>query len=85
MLTYEDCVGMCDLTPEEIAAIAAHEHVPEIYAAELAQLLAGSSDGARTIERYLREDMTHALARGDRARHERLARVLATFRAAHPG
>ncbi len=35
MLTYEDCVGLTDLTEEEIEAIAQHEHLPEIIAAEL--------------------------------------------------
>ena len=35
MLTYEDCVGLTDLEAEDIEAIAQHEHVPEIVAAEL--------------------------------------------------
>jgi hypothetical protein len=32
MLTYDDCLALSGLTTEEVAAIAAHEHVPEIVA-----------------------------------------------------
>ena len=35
MLTYQDCVGMCELTEDEIRAIAEHEHLPELVALEL--------------------------------------------------
>ena len=40
MLTFEDCVGLCGLSAEEIAAIARHEHLPEIVALELGASLA---------------------------------------------
>ena len=39
MLTYEDCVSLSGLTREEIEAIAEHEHIPAIVAAELANYL----------------------------------------------
>ncbi len=35
MLTLEDCIALSDLTREEIDAIAVHEHLAEIIAAEL--------------------------------------------------
>jgi len=28
MLTIEDCIGLSELTEEEILAIAEHEHIP---------------------------------------------------------
>ena len=28
MISLEDCIGLCDLTEEEILAIAENEHVP---------------------------------------------------------
>ena len=35
MITYEDCLGLCNLTQEEIDSIAKREHVPVIIALEL--------------------------------------------------
>jgi hypothetical protein len=35
MLSYSDCVGLSELTPEEIAVIAQHEHLPDIVALEM--------------------------------------------------
>jgi hypothetical protein len=32
MITLEDCIAFCDLTEEEVLAIAEHEHLPEIAA-----------------------------------------------------
>ena len=34
MLTWEDCLALCELTEDEIAAIAEHEHVTQMAAAE---------------------------------------------------
>lgn len=36
MLTLQECLDFCELSEEQICAIAEHEHVPEIIAAELA-------------------------------------------------
>jgi len=35
MLTREDCLALCELSEDEVAAIAEHEHVPEIVAMEM--------------------------------------------------
>jgi hypothetical protein len=35
MLSFEDCIALSDLTVEKVDAIAEHEHLPEIIAAEL--------------------------------------------------
>ena len=45
MLTYEDCLGLCDLSEDEIRAIAEHEHLAEIAALELGQYLIHAPDG----------------------------------------
>jgi hypothetical protein len=47
MLTYDDCVGLCGLRPEEIDAIARHEHLPEIVALEMGACLAETPQGRR--------------------------------------
>lgn len=57
MLTYEDCVGLTDLDEEEIEAIAQHEHVPEIVAAEMGCWLVHDPDGQLLIERIIEEDI----------------------------
>jgi hypothetical protein len=60
MLTYEDCVGLTDLEEEDIEAIAQHEHVPEIVAAELGCCLAHQPGGEWIIDKMIREDIEAA-------------------------
>jgi len=38
VLAFEDCLGLCQLSEEEIRAIAEHEHLPQIVALELGSL-----------------------------------------------
>lgn len=51
MLTYEDCVGLSELTPEEITALACYLHVPEIVAVEMGARLCLSPEGRQLIQR----------------------------------
>ena len=51
MLSYEDCVGLSELTPEEIAALACHLHVPEIVAVERGAQLCMTPQGRQLIRR----------------------------------
>ena len=84
MLTFEDCVALAELTEEEVAAIAAHEHVPEIIAAELGNYLVHDPHGVPKIRRIIVDDIAHARARGDLAGVARLKAVLRQFIATHP-
>ena len=70
MLTYQDVVGLCELSEEEIAAIAAHEHIPSIVAAELGNYLVRSDEGVVMLRRMIIDDMAEA------ARHRDLDGVL---------
>src|SRR5437899_712455 len=45
MLTLMDCLALCELSREEVEAIAEHEHTPEIIAAELGFYLVRSRQG----------------------------------------
>ena len=45
MISLEDCIGMCGLDENEVAAIAEHEHIPEIAAAALASYLLNQPHG----------------------------------------
>ncbi len=84
MLTIEDCIELCGLTEDEIDAIARHEHLPEINAAELARYLVQTDDGTLRIRRMIVDDLADAKKRGDAAAMEKYRAVLAHFIAAHP-
>jgi hypothetical protein len=60
MLSYGDCLGFCELTPEEIAAIARHEHLPEILALELGAHLCTTPEGKETLKRMVLDDIEDA-------------------------
>ena len=40
-----DCLELCELSEEEVRAIAEHEHIPEVVALELGDYLIGGPDG----------------------------------------
>jgi hypothetical protein len=54
MLTYDDCLALSGLTTEEVAAIAAHQHVPAIVAMEVGWSLCQTPEGRRLIQRMVR-------------------------------
>lgn len=84
MLSYVDCVGFSDLDEDEIEALAAHEHIPMICAAEMGSYLMHDDEkGVPRICRMLAEDIRAAQASGhsERARHLRV--VLRHFRHSH--
>jgi hypothetical protein len=84
MIALEDCLAMCDLTPEEIAAIAEHEHLPEVAAAALGSYLIHRDKGPRVVYGMIRDDIRGAIAAGD-ARHARqLVATLCHFLKDHP-
>ena len=43
MISVQDCIDLCGLNEDEVAAIGEHEHIPEVAAAALAQLLVTST------------------------------------------
>ena len=79
MLSYDDCLGFCELTPEEIAAIARHEHLPEILALELGAHLCTTPQGKETLKRMILDDIEEARERGDMKAAARLELVLQHF------
>lgn len=85
MLSYDDCVGLSDLTEEEIEAIAEHERVPEIVAAELGSYLVHSSEGVPMIKRIILDDIEKAKQQGNKERALHLRLVLKHFMDTHSG
>ncbi|MBP2227973.1 hypothetical protein J2847_001255 [Azospirillum agricola] len=67
-ITIDDCIGMCGLTKDEVDAIAEHERLPEIVAAELGCYLVRDSAGRTRIRRMIEDDIAAATAKG-RHRH----------------
>src|SRR4029453_19403068 len=84
MLTFDDCVALCELTEAEIAAIAEHEHLPMIVAAELGNYLIQGPDGALRVKRIILDDMLVADRAGDKGRALTLKLVLRHFVERYP-
>jgi hypothetical protein len=84
MLTLEDCISLCGLSEEEILAIAEHEHIPEIAAAELGNYLVSAPDGQFCIKRMILDDIVHAGTCGNRDRALALKLLLRNFVLQHP-
>lgn len=82
-ITREDIIGMSGLTEAEVAAIAEHEHLPEVIAAALADYLMHHEKGAATIRRIIKDDIRDALGRGDAGQVSLLFAVLHHFVTEH--
>ena len=64
MITLQDCIDLCGLDEDEVAAIGEHEHVPEIIAASLASYLLKQPHGGEAIRTMIIEDIHKALDNG---------------------
>ncbi len=84
MLTLEDCIALSDLTEAEIAAIAEHEHLPAVVAAELGNYLVHDAGGCPAIRRMILDDIEAARSRGDTPHALALKLVLRRFVETHP-
>lgn len=83
MLTYEDCVGLSELTEGEIEAIAEHEHIPEMAALEMGNYLVHTAMGERRLKAIIADDIATARASGNRKHAAVLQTVLKNFIAGH--
>jgi hypothetical protein len=83
VLTFEDCLGLCELTEEEIRAIAEHEHLPEIVALELGSYLMRGPDGELLVSHMFIDDIRAAERRGDLAHAAQLKKALRHFIEGH--
>ena len=84
MLTFDDCLGMSELTEGEIDAIAEHEHIPEICALELGEFLCHRAGGLNKIRRFIIDDIEHAEERGNEKHAQELKAILHIFDSNHP-
>lgn len=84
MLSLEECLDFSDLEYDEIEAIAEHEHVPLIVAAELGFQLARTTDGLRNIHAMIEDVADHAQACGHTAQAEHYRDACRLFLNHHP-
>ena len=84
MLTFEDCLAFCELTEDEVDAIAEHEQLSETVAVELGSYLIQAPDGQLLIQGMIVDDIQAARRRGDVARAAHLKQTLRRFIEAHP-
>ncbi|MGB0468689.1 MAG: hypothetical protein ACPGF7_14320 [Pontibacterium sp.] len=83
MLTYKECLDMCDLTNDEVDAIAEHEHLDPMIALALGQYLI-NHDGEQKVKKIILDDIEKAHRTGNIAHEMLLQRVLEHFVATHP-
>jgi hypothetical protein len=84
MIAREDIIAMCGLTEDEIAAIAEHEHVPDVVAAALGRYLL-DGHAPQVIRLMIKDDIRAALDRGDEAHAAQLFAALHHFVSEHAG
>jgi hypothetical protein len=84
VLTLEDCLALCELDEDEVLAIAEHERIPELAAAELGNYLVRTPEGETAIKAMIRDDIAAAAARGDVVHAATLKLVLQRFLSQHP-
>jgi len=83
MISLDDCIAMCGLTEDEVAAIAEHEHVPEIVAATLGSYLLHQAHGSERIRQMLVDDIHASLAVGDNRHAALLMAAMQHFLSLH--
>ena len=84
MIALEDCIAMCGLDPEEVAAICEHEHIGDVPAAALASYLLHQPRGSDRIRTMIIEDIHQSLDEG-RVKHAAACLRSAPFFAAPSG
>jgi hypothetical protein len=84
LLSLTDCIDLSELSHSEIAAIAEHEHVPEIVAAELGCQLLQTPDGRVLLKHFIHDNLVNARARRLDAKAKELRQLLRRFEHAHP-
>ncbi|MCC5967733.1 MAG: hypothetical protein JJU24_16530 [Natronohydrobacter sp.] len=84
MINENDILDMTCLTRAQIAAIAEHEHIDEVSAAELGEYLMHLHHGPQKVQAMICEDIAEALHADDLNRARGLYAALKGFLADHP-
>lgn len=84
MITLDDIEDMTDLTRQEIAAVAEHEHISEGDAALMGDYMMHIHHGPQKVQQMICEDIRTALHADDIPHAKALFGTLREFMAAHP-
>jgi len=84
MITADDIEDMTCLTRAEIAAVAEHDHLPELEAALKGDYLMHLPHGPVRVQQMICEDIREALHKDDLPHARALYAVLRGFIADHP-
>jgi hypothetical protein len=84
MLCLEDCLDFCELDNKEVEAIAEHEHIPLICAAEMGCELLKTPVGVMQLHTMVLDDFNDALEHGHTEHANQLAQTYQHLRATHP-
>ena len=84
MICLEDLIGFCDLTPDEVHAIAEHEHIADAVAVVLGASLLHSEHGPDHIRDMFIDDIRAAVHRHDVPHARHLVVTLRHFLHEHP-
>lgn len=84
MLSMQDVMDYCDLEQGEIEAIAEHEHIPVVVAAELSEALLCSPEGVCRLHAMIVENMAHALEIGQYEHVQDLSKTYQHLQRTHP-
>jgi hypothetical protein len=84
MISFEDCIALCGLNAEEVAAIAEHEHIPEMAATNLARYLLDHARGPEEIRGMIIDDIRTAVIEKQTRHAAELLSALRHFLQSHP-
>ncbi len=84
MISAEDLIAFCDLTPEEVQVVAEHEHVSQAAAAVLGNYLLQSRHGCEQNRDMLMDEIRTAVRRHDVPHARQLVSTLRHFLHEHP-
>ncbi len=84
MINENDILDMTGLTRAQIDAIAAHEHIDIVSAAEMGEYLLHIHHGPQRVQAMICDDIAEALHADDLPRARGLYVALKTFLADHP-
>lgn len=84
MLAMQDLLDYCDLDAGEIEAIAEHEHVPLVIAAEMSESLLSSPEGVCRLHAMIAENMQRAAKHGRYQHMKELENTYQHLQRTHP-
>lgn len=84
MISDTDILDMCCLTRAQIDALAAHDHIDPVTAAEMGEYLMHLPHGPQRVQQMICDDISTALHAGDVQSAKALYATLKAFLAEHP-